>query len=749
MRIKNLLLAAGFISIALNGFSQTAPNVAGNTPLPGNTAAASKFSAASVNLYTGQIGVSIPIYSYSNNNDLKLAVQLNYTGSGGIKLVESPSSVGLGWFLNAGGIITRTVQGVPDDLPQKGFLYLTAIPNDFRANGDKYYYDTLDTQQDIFQFNIPGHSGKFYIRRNRDIIQVPLSPLKIIPEISSDPNDGQIKSFTIIAEDGVKYVFKNYETNTLSIANSKTGYSDPYNTAWDLTYIISPFQQDTIRYTYSSLYNTENFSYPVVYYLPYPYSSMSGSYETSGSNRTYLNTLQSISFPNGLRVDFIRSKTYLYAGGDGRPIEKILLSDSIFRKGFYFEYYNVTKILLKSITPYTASEKHKGYEFYYNTPYLDGVVSRGIDDVGSNVDMWGYNLGQTATGKPLPGHVWTQRNASVLSPVQGSVLNRIVLPEGGSEVYQYELNDKHPCTTTPISFTVPANSTTSNNVSLYNIFTNNHVLTLKIDTSSIRTGNPPLTGTCNFMCKIKSAVSPYQGLDSVTISLYDLYYTGVKFWTTAVADGDYIMETKLKGSGSVAIPFNIYVSWRNKNQPVNGGNLTGGGIRIKKIIHAMSATDTIGVSAEEFKYITEDGQSSGEIAEPAISSYYYKDIYLNDITGVEKNRLTYTFINQEPASVTDFSQGSHIGYSRVEVIKGTSTKNIGKEVHEFTTLKESDGELNAADFPYSPSSNYNAWALGLPKAVYVYDSSGSLLRKTAMTYDIKNILYNSADDKTA
>lgn len=744
---KKLLLVLLHIIAGFYCFSQSAPNVSGNTPLPANTEAAGKFSAASVNLYTGQLGVSVPIYSYSNNNGLNLSIDLNYTGSGGIKLAETPSQAGLGWYLNTGGIITRTVQGVPDDLPQKGFLYTPVIPNDFRADGDKYYNDTLDTQQDVFQFSIPGHSGKFYIRRNRDIIQVPLSPLKIVPVISNNQNDGQIKSFTITAENGVRYVFKDCEANVVHINNSKSGYvNTAYNSAWNLTYIISSFSQDTIQYKYTSVYSDESFSYPVIYYLPSPFTSQSGSYFTTGSNGSGINDLNYILLPNGLRIDFIKSSQYICSGTNCHAIEKILISDTIFRKGFLLDYYNINKILLKSITPYTAAEKHKGYNFFYNMPYLNLAPLRNPDDLSSNTDNWGYYIGGTVTYAKPPNKNWAERQAQNLIAEQGSVLNRIVFPEGGSEAYQYELNNTYPCSSADVVYTVPVNTLTSRSVSLWNIFSNNHVLSIRLDTSLVTTGNPPLSGSCNFMCKIKSAVSPYQELDSVSIPLRDLYYTGLKFWTTSVADGNYILETKFKGTGSVTTPFNVSVSWVNKQENVNAPARSGGGIRIRKIVRVLNATDTAGVFTQEFKYITPDGRSSGIIAEPGTSAYHYKDIYADNSTGNEKSRLTYTFVNQEPGNVTDFSQGSHIGYSRVEVIKGTSAKNIGKEVTEFTTLKESRGELNIPDFPYGPA-HYNAWALGLPKATYTYDNNGTLLRKTVMVYDVKNISYNNDSDK--
>ena len=59
------------------------------------------------------IHISIPIYTVQEG-PLSLPIGLSYHASG-IKVAEMASWVGSGWSLNAGGIISRTVQGIPDD----------------------------------------------------------------------------------------------------------------------------------------------------------------------------------------------------------------------------------------------------------------------------------------------------------------------------------------------------------------------------------------------------------------------------------------------------------------------------------------------------------------------------------------------------------------------------------------------------------------------------------------------------------
>jgi hypothetical protein len=184
-----------------------APNYANSALLPPTGAQANKIGSNAVNLFTGIPAVSVPVYSFKNNSGIGMSVSLEYSG-GGVQVGESPSIVGLSWFLNAGGMITRTVRGMPDDMPTYGYLYAASIPADWRSDASKYYHDSIDAQPDIFQYNCPGGSGKFFLGKNGEIATVPLSKIRIIPTFQTATSVNQtLKSFRIVTEDGVKYDF--------------------------------------------------------------------------------------------------------------------------------------------------------------------------------------------------------------------------------------------------------------------------------------------------------------------------------------------------------------------------------------------------------------------------------------------------------------------------------------------------------------------------------------------------------------
>lgn len=93
-----------------------------------NVAAINKFGNIPVGLSTGIPAVGVPIYEWQGQNfGSNFKISLDYH-AGGIRVDEIASSVGLGWALNAGGVISRTKRGIPDEFPVDGFLY-RSIPN--------------------------------------------------------------------------------------------------------------------------------------------------------------------------------------------------------------------------------------------------------------------------------------------------------------------------------------------------------------------------------------------------------------------------------------------------------------------------------------------------------------------------------------------------------------------------------------------------------------------------------------------
>lgn len=78
-----------------------------------NVAALGLYGEIPVSKFTGMPDISVPLYEVPVG-DLKLPFSLNYHAAG-IRPDQHPGWVGMGWNLNTGGVVSRTVKGKPDD----------------------------------------------------------------------------------------------------------------------------------------------------------------------------------------------------------------------------------------------------------------------------------------------------------------------------------------------------------------------------------------------------------------------------------------------------------------------------------------------------------------------------------------------------------------------------------------------------------------------------------------------------------
>ena len=134
-----------------------------------------------VSKYTGIPDISIPLYTINAGN-ISIPLSISYHASG-IKANQEATSVGLGWSLNASGIITRSIV-CGDDLCEPGstnkfntgYLDMPMVKefNDItteHCNGGEL---VADSEPDIFCYNIPGFSGKFVFTKKDDANVIPV-----------------------------------------------------------------------------------------------------------------------------------------------------------------------------------------------------------------------------------------------------------------------------------------------------------------------------------------------------------------------------------------------------------------------------------------------------------------------------------------------------------------------------------------------------------------------------------------------
>lgn len=245
-----------------------------NPSLSAEGASTLRFKDVPVNLATGAMNLPIPIYTLTEGL-LSVPISLEYNGSG-MKNQEVASWCGANWSLNAGGMITRMVRGLPDEGMKSGSSNFRGYYKfGFGGNGTSV---NNDTEPDIFYLNVGGVTYKMMYRYNGENAKFEFFPdadIKVIPTfsfLSGSSTVGQFVRFEVILPDGNHYFFgddaieKTAEKEAGEVQSAgnypgTTGFMDFWDdnaqtSVWYLKKIVSPygqeinFQYDPVGYSY-------------------------------------------------------------------------------------------------------------------------------------------------------------------------------------------------------------------------------------------------------------------------------------------------------------------------------------------------------------------------------------------------------------------------------------------------------------------------------------------------------------------
>jgi hypothetical protein len=432
---------------------------------------------------TGVPQIEVPIYILSTGW-IDIPISISYHASG-FRVRDIPSPVGLGWVLNAGGLISRSIEVKADFentdvMAVKSVADVEALKNgslkpfgsvDFSEHGSVDTWNnfifgvqntaSLDTRTDRYVYNFLGKSGvaRYDVDANK-LLPVPYAPL-IINRVSKD-------CYVITDTKGIKYEFTypEYTKASNNWQNAPTG--------WYITKITYPgMESDPVVFTYKRVtqYSETVYSKTIEFQTQNVYGGGSINRITS-----YPYTVSYYDSPIIDKITWRNINIQFNYTSDRQDKRKERLNSVIVKNGnttirqatlgnnCYFgtkkENYRL-KLAEITLTGSNANEYKETYSFTYNniTPpdYLDSYCQE---------DFWGYYNG-TKSGSFLHSYVASWWNSHLPSPALTGAsmvltssdytdrnpnedytktcqLEEIVYPTKGKTRFEYEINRGNP-----------------------------------------------------------------------------------------------------------------------------------------------------------------------------------------------------------------------------------------------------------------------------------------------------------------
>lgn len=431
-----------------------------------------KYGECIVDKSTGIPNISIPLLNISEGG-ININVGLSYH-AGGIKVQEEASCVGLGWSLNAGGVITRVMHGMPDDCGENGYLHhCSKVPRELWILHDllppgstesiltegqlvtwEFLYQLanigIDYEPDVFYYNTGQHSGTFVFGNFGMPISLPMNDISIEPIYCPVDLGKGISGFILRDANGIEYFFGNTDTIGFTETTNCISSNDHLNhfvSSYYLNKICNPFSSTCISFKY----------------IEYPYDRTSPGYltqiyERDPQNYIYyekgspiisditriikMKVLSKIYFEN----DSISFQSSL--SDEGLPmIDSINFKDRTFK--FDYSWFSSTtsgnyRMKLMRVIESDNDNNERIHKFSYFYDNSSNIKLPNYDSY--SVDHWGYYNGANnaslipdiKVGNQTLGGGANRAPSSIYTKT--STIDTIFYPTGGWTQYDFENN---------------------------------------------------------------------------------------------------------------------------------------------------------------------------------------------------------------------------------------------------------------------------------------------------------------------
>lgn len=643
------IAAVSFFTIARGqseqpGTFQSLINVDTKSP---DVAALGKFGNIPVNECTGATDITIPIF-HINIGKMDLPISLDYH-TGGIRVDESASSVGLGWALSGIGVVSRNVVNIPDE-DVNG--YLSSPPPDSLYNdwvhGGGQYGDAIDVQYatwlnefrqggaeadpDIYSYNINGQSGKFLILRDLSIMQIPLSNNLIFQAGGG---------FRITDANGIIYIFDITEHTEVPMQS----VTEFYVGSWRLSKMIDPDLADTVFFSYD-----QSGGVSTDHLYAYAYNFLTASdcdskgqpgeqFHVNTINRTDERFPSQISWRGG-KIQFSnvsdRSDRSSEERLDHINVYSVVKGQQVLIKTvqLYQSYFGGTpstqsdernyrlRLDAVSVLPTSGNIQPQTWRMTYNNSPMAPRES-------ANQDIWGFNNGKQNSSLIPEQTVYFGGTAQIIEPgnsrdanagaMQACIISSIQYPTGGKSVFEFEPHqwlsyfdytepEYIPCAaysqTSPDSKTTFTIDPLGSNYNMTYYFSSYNYLPSGANYQPQRPYATVTDQTTGQQTMISANSDPTQSLSTL---LNPVPWTPIPGHT-------YTVEVNLNTpAGVTSVNAQFYVNWTRTYGNVPKTNI-GGGLRIKSVTNYDQDGTVIG--KDVYKYgLAEDG--NGQLLTPA------------------------------------------------------------------------------------------------------------------------------------
>jgi RHS repeat-associated protein len=739
-------------------FGQPVNNYVNNVTMPApNAASLGKYGDIPVSYNTGVPSIGIPIHTLQEG-PLSLPISLSYH-AGGVRVAEPASWVGLGWSLQAGGYVSRTVQGIADER-LNGYLN-TGAQLGVNGNGCVTVNNVViastvaemangarDGEPDVFSFGVGGYNGKFYIQSDGAVVLVPKQDIKVQYTLDAAYGPKRLKAFTITAPDGTKYLFGDIGDGFPAIEVMEQNDNNFWDAnAWYLKRISTYDDKFQINFSYVQ----EKYSYLT------RHSGTSGGFtNTPGGvtcNKTDIDGFRPSTIATSTeKVTFLeetlnRRDLAVFPGSQVRALDKIRVEPAVANASYCKVFDLTTDYFVDNLNPQSDSldrrlrltavqEKSCDGTDMGTQPYLldyyglAGNLNFLPNRASTAIDHWGYYNGATTNpkngrnmpytkvdywtlGTPPPPtrvvatHGGSNRETNEANMLYGT-LKGMTYPTGGNTQFEYEANDYHGAYSYIDSIPVPFNL--SGELCSWNeTETDQEVITFTTGGYNFyevryKWINQPFTGyTC---CQNQTArLKVYQGATLIATVEGN---TACPSGTPAIATG-YLRDLFPTLQNNVQYTFKMYVfsiktafTLMEEETISQTGNRKVGGLRVKKITNsdAVSSANDV-VRTYEYRKASNPSQSSGKLINLPNYSYIYSVNYPkppgngDPCSGYVHNVFRTHFWISDNAAPLGSFEGNHISYLEVK-------ENLNGNGHNFYTYFD-ETFTHPTVFPFPPT----------------------------------------------